>query len=69
MEDKLEELKGKRVDVNCGAGAIFRGTVESVDDDVVTIKDEDSFITNISIKKIVAVTECVDPVTRPGFIV
>ena len=65
----LEALKGKRIDVNCGAGANFRGVVDSVDDDVVTIKDEDSQVTNISIKKIIAVTECVDPITRPGFIV
>ena len=69
MEEKLELLKGKRIDVNCGAGAIFRGVVETVDDDVVTMKDEDGQITNIAIKKIIAVTECVDPVSRPGFIV
>lgn len=69
MEDKLEELKGKRVDINCGAGANFRGTVETVDDGLVTLKDEEDRKTNVAIKKIVAVTECVDPVTRPGFIV
>lgn len=69
MDEKLEELKGKRIDVNCGAGAIFRGVVENVDDDIVVLKDEDGQITNVSIKKIIAVTECVDPITRPGFIV
>lgn len=69
MEDKLQDLKGKRIDVNCGSGANFRGVVESVGDGIVTIKDEDDQVTNISIKKIIAVTECVDPITRPGFIV
>lgn len=69
MEEKLEELKGKRIDVNCGTGAIFRGVVESVDEDLVAIKDEDGLVTNIAVKKIIAITECVDPITRPGFIV
>ena len=69
MEEKLEELKGKRIDINCGSGANFRGVVENVDDDVVVLKDEDGLITNVSIKKIIAVTECVDPTTRPGFII
>lgn len=69
MEEKLKGLDGKRVDINCGAGAIFRGTVKEVTEKVVTIFDEDEQNTSIAIKKIIAVTECVDPVTRPGFIV
>ena len=69
MEETLEALKGKRIDANCGAGANFRGIVETVDDNIVAIRDEEGRITNISIKKIIAVTECVDPIARPGFIV
>ena len=70
MEEKLRSLEGKRVDINCGTGAIFRGTVKEVEEKLVTIVDEDHELnTAISIKKIIAVTECVDPVTRPGFIV
>lgn len=69
MEEKLAELKGKRVDLNCGSGAIFRGVINEVDDGVLSITDEDSLITRITIRKIIAVTECVEPVTRPGFIV
>ena len=69
MEERLTDLKGKRVDINCGTGAIFRGIVKEVQEKVVTIVDEDDLNISISIKKIIAVTECVDPVTRPGFIV
>jgi hypothetical protein len=69
MDEKLRSLEGKRVDINCGAGAMFRGTVREVAEKVVTIFDEDDQNTSISIKKIISVTECADPVTRPGFIV
>ncbi len=68
MEEKLKQLRGKRIDVNCGAGAVFRGVVEDVDN-LLVLKDENDVIINISLKKIIAVTECVEPLTRPGFIV
>jgi len=69
MEEKLKQLRGKRVDVNCGAAAVFRGVVEDVDDHILILKDENDLITNISLKKIIAVTESVEPLSRPGFIV
>jgi len=69
MEEKLKGYEGSRVDVNCGGGANFRGVVKEVDDKVVVIVDEDERVTSIAIKKIIAVTECADPVMRPGFIV
>ena len=69
MEEKLKGFAGKRVDINCGAGAIFRGKVDSVQDGLVTIVDEDDKMTSISIEKIIATTECHEPVSRPGFIV
>ena len=69
MEERLRTLEGKRVDLNCGAGAIFRGTVKEVQEKLVTIVDEDDLNISVAIKKIIAVTECVDPITRPGFIV
>jgi hypothetical protein len=69
MEEKLKGFEGSRVDINCGAGANFRGIVKEVDEKIVTIVDEDDRLTSVAIRKIVAVTECVDPVMRPGFIV
>ena len=69
MEEKLRSLEGTRVDINCGAGAIFRGRVKEVQEKMVTIVDEDEHNTSIAIKKIIAVTESADAATRPGFIV
>ena len=69
MEEKLKGFEGKRVDINCGTAAIFRGTVKEVGGGLVTILDEDKLMISIAVDKIIAVTECVDPVTRPGFIV
>ena len=68
MEDKLKVFKGKKLDVNCGSGAVFRGTVQDVDDGVLKIKDEMDVISHIAISKILAVTECSENATRPGFI-
>ena len=41
MEEKLRSLQGKRVDINCGTGAMFRGAVKEVQEKLVTIVDED----------------------------
>jgi hypothetical protein len=69
MEEKLSEFSGKQVDINCGAGAIFRGVIEDVSGQLVTIKDEHDRTISIAMNKIIAVTEFADPVNRPGFIV
>jgi hypothetical protein len=69
MEEKLKGFQGKRVDINCGAGAIFRGNVSAVESGLVTIIDEDDRLTSIAVEKIIAVTECHEPISRPGFIV
>ena len=68
MEEKLRSFKGRKLDVNCGTGAIYRGTVEDVEDGVLKIKDELDVISHISIGKIIALTECSESSTRPGFI-
>lgn len=68
MEDKLREFDGKKIDVNCGTGAIFRGIVENVASGLLTLKDETAVVVFISIESIIAVTECSEPTIRPGFI-
>ena len=68
MEEKLREFKGRKVDANCGTGAIFRGTVEGVEGGVLKIRDEMDVISYVAIGKIIAVTECSESATRPGFI-
>jgi hypothetical protein len=69
MDEKLREFDGKRIDINCGAGAVFRGVVKEVGEKIVVIQDENDRSILIAIKKIIAVTECHEPITRPGFIV
>ena len=68
MEEKLRSFKGRKLDVNCGTGAVFRGTVEEVEEGVLKIKDEMDGISHIAIRKILAVTECSENASRPGFI-
>jgi hypothetical protein len=68
MEEKLKKFKGRKLDVNCGAGATFRGTVEDVEDGILMIKDEMDVISHIAIGKIIVLTECSENATRPGFI-
>jgi hypothetical protein len=68
MEEKLRSYQGKKLDVNCGTSAIFRGTVEKVEDGILKIKDELDVVSHISIERIIAVTECSESSTRPGFV-
>jgi hypothetical protein len=68
MEEKLRSYKGKKLDVNCGTSAIFRGTVEDVEGGIVRIKDELDVISDIAIERIIAVTEVSESSTRPGFV-
>lgn len=69
MVEKLRGLEGKKVDINCGAGAMFRGVIESVDDHLVSITDESDTIVYIVVKRIISFSEVAEPVVRPGFII
>ena len=68
MNEILKELINKKVDINCGADALFSGEVLDVKESLVVIKDKDDRRVNISISKIVAITESSEPLSRPGFI-
>ncbi|MGH9949838.1 MAG: MM0924 family protein [Pyrinomonadaceae bacterium] len=68
MEDKILELVGRNVDINCGTGAMFRGVIEKADKGIVAIKDEDGEIIYVVLKRIIAFTECSEPHIKPGFI-
>ncbi|MEO7674180.1 MAG: MM0924 family protein [Pyrinomonadaceae bacterium] len=69
MEDLLKELVGKKIDVNCGNAAIYRGEAIDVNNGVLHLRNEDDVIVFISIAKISAMFECKDLPSRPGFIV
>ena len=68
MEEKIKEFHGKSIDVNCGNGAVYRGVVEKVDDGILVLKDESDSIVHISVRRVIAFTERMEPAIRPGFI-
>jgi hypothetical protein len=68
MDEKLKQFEGKKIDINCGSGAIYRGVVQKVDDGLLEVKDESDATVFISVKRVIAVTECLEPTLRPGFI-
>ncbi len=69
MEKLIDEFKGKKIDVNCGSNAVYRGEVVESSNGVVRLRNEDGLDIYIAINKIAAVTECKDLSSRPGFIV
>ncbi len=68
MEQILIGVIGRKLDINCGPGAVFGGEVESVGNGVVKIKTTDDGIVQISIDKIIALMEANEHASRPGFI-
>lgn len=59
---------GRKLDINCGPGAVFGGEVESVENGVVKLKTTDDGVVQISIDKIIAIMQTNDHSARPGFI-
>jgi hypothetical protein len=68
MEELLKGLVGKKIDVNCGTTAVYRGDVIDVMGGVLHLRNEDESDVFISIDKISAFFECKDFSARPGFI-
>lgn len=69
MEELLKKLVGKKIDVNCGTAAVYRGEAIEVKNGVLQMHNEDDTTVFISIDKISAMYECRDLPSRPGFIV
>lgn len=68
MEKKLSELKGKRIEVNCGNGVAFAGENVGVEDGVLTLECEGAKRMFIDAAKIVVLAEASDSAGKPGFI-
>ena len=68
MEELIKGLKGKKVDISCGSGAVLRGEVMDVKDGVLYLRDEDEKSAYVAVDKIATVYECSDSASRPGFI-
>ncbi len=69
MEELLTQLVGKKIDVNSGVSAAFRGDVSEVKNGVLYLRSEDEKVIYIPIEKIAAVYECGETHSRPGFVV
>ena len=69
MEELIKQLVGKKIDVNCGTAAMYRGEVIDAENGVLHLRNEDDADVYISIEKIAAMYECKDLPSRPGFIV
>ena len=68
MEEIIRNLTGKKIDVNCGNAAVFRGENIGYSSGVLTLRDDFGKTVYIDGTRIVAVSEISDGSSRPGFI-
>ena len=69
MEEFLNQLMGKQIDISCGANATVRGDVVDVKGGILYLRDEQERVAYVAIEKIAIVWECKDNQIRPGFVV
>ena len=68
MEQLLQKLIGREVDVVCSGAASLRGNCVSVENGVLQLKDDEGEICYVAVYKIVAVWEKKDKSRHPGFV-
>lgn len=68
MEEIIGSLIGKKIDVNCGSAAMFRGENLGYSNGVLELKDDLGKTVYINGSRILAVSEVSDAASRPGFI-
>lgn len=68
MKQFLSGFIGKKVDVVCTGGVAVRGQIESIETDVLVLKDEEDKVCYVAIDKITVVWETKDKSQRTGFI-
>ena len=68
MENTISELKGKRIEINCGSGIAFSGENLGVESGVLTLEVENGRRLFIDVTKVVVVSEAPDSGGKPGFI-
>ena len=69
MEELLKSLVGKKIDVNCGTAAMYRGEAIDVKSGILHLRNEDENDIFIAIERIAAMYDCKDVPSRPGLIV
>jgi hypothetical protein len=68
MEEFLKQLRGKKIDVSCGANTSFGGEVVDVKNGVLYLRDEDERTAYVAIEKIAVVWENKEDKSRLGFV-
>jgi small nuclear ribonucleoprotein (snRNP)-like protein len=68
MKSFLNSFVGKKVDVVCAGGVAVRGQIESIEADVLVLKDDEEKLCYVAIDKITVVWETKDKQARTGFI-
>ena len=69
MEEFLNQLMGKKIDISCGTNATVRGDVVDVKGGVLYLRDEYDRVAYVAVEKIAIIWECKDSQSRPGFVV
>ena len=67
MEELLGKLTGKKIDVNCGNAAMFRGENLGYSNGVLELVDDLGKTVYIDGTRVLAVSEVSDAASRPGF--
>ena len=68
MEKKISDLKGKRIEVNCGNGIAFTGENLGIESGVLTLEVENGKRLFVDAAKVVVMSEASDAAGKPGFI-
>ena len=68
MEELLQQLMGKKIEVACGGNAAFRGDVMDVKNGVLYLRDETERVAYVAIDKIALIYEMKETLSRPGFV-
>ncbi len=68
MEEFLQQLLGKKIDISCGAVSTVRGDVVDVKGGILYLRDEDDRVAYVSIERVAIVWEVKEQQTRPGFV-
>lgn len=68
MQEFLNRMVGRKLDVYCGGSSSLRGEVIQVDQSVLHLRDDDQKMCFVAIEKIIVVWEARDDDHRAGFV-
>ena len=67
MEEFLQQMMGKEIDVSCGTSAVVRGNVVDIKDGILYMRDEDDRVAYVVVERIGFIWEVTDKEPRAGF--